>query len=62
MTINTGHISIAVVAGDIRATTQPVEPKLGQQVRMGDTLFFHIKPEVARQWIGVLEPIAKEEQ
>lgn len=31
------------------------------QLRLGLLNFIHISPEVARQWIGVLEPIAKED-
>jgi hypothetical protein len=52
------NLSVSVVAGDITATTQPPREDIGQQVKMGDDLYFHIKPDVARQWIGVLESIA----
>jgi hypothetical protein len=31
-----------------------------RMVRMGNTTYFHITPEMARQWITVLEPIAEE--
>lgn len=55
-----GIISVSAVAGPIRATNHPRNQKIGQQVTMGDDLYFHITPEVARQWIGVLEPIAKD--
>jgi hypothetical protein len=40
-----------------------MHPRIGQQVTMGDDAAFilHITPEMARQWITVLEPIAEEE-
>lgn len=62
MTTNrtTGNVSVSVAAGHIKATSQPTNPEIGQQVSMGDDLYFHITPEIARQWIGVLETIAKE--
>jgi hypothetical protein len=56
----TGDLSVSVIAGHIEATSQPPHPEIGQQVKMGDSrLYFHIKPDVARQWIGVLESIAE---
>lgn len=58
--MSTGILSVSAIAGPIRATSQPRNPNIGQQVTMGDDLYFHITPEVARQWIGVLEPIAKD--
>jgi hypothetical protein len=54
------NLSVSVVAGDIKATTQPSREDIGQQVRMGDDLYFHIKPEVAAQWLPVLTKIAGE--
>lgn len=58
-----GAVSVSVIAGEIEVTNTPITltPSLGQQVVMGNSgLYFHIKPEVARQWVSVLEPIAKE--
>lgn len=54
-----GGISVSVLAGHIKATSQPIHPEIGQQVSMGDDLYFHITAEVARQWISVLETIAE---
>ncbi len=55
-----GHVSVSVTAGPIAVTSQPLHPQIGQQVTMGDTLYFHITPAVARQWIEVLTTITKE--
>jgi hypothetical protein len=46
-------------------TAAPVEgarPPIGglHQLRMGVASFIYFTPEVAKQWIGVLETIAKE--
>lgn len=58
-----GRIMLIVNAGDIQPTNQPTHPVVGKQVRMGDSgLTLNITPATARQWIGVLEPIAKEEK
>lgn len=58
----TGHTSVSVIAGHIRATTQPIHPEIGKQVSMSDNLYFSITPEIARQWIGVLEAIITAEE
>ena len=57
-----GTVGVSIVAGHIAATDQPIHPRIGQQVFMGSgaDFAFHITPDVARQWIGVLEPIAKD--
>lgn len=54
-----GSISVSLLAGNITATTRPLHPEIGQQIRMNDDFYFHITPEVARQWIDALEPIAE---
>ncbi len=57
-----GNLSVSITAGHIRATSQPQHPLIGQQVAMGNgDLHFHITPEIARQWVGVLEQIVAEE-
>lgn len=59
-TRTTTIVSVNIIAGPIRATSQPRHELLGQQVSMGDDAYLNITPDVARQWIGVLEPIAEE--
>lgn len=56
---NTGSVSVSVLAGHIEVAAIDPNERIGQQVRMSDDLYFHIKPDVARQWIGVLETIAE---
>ena len=56
----TGHVTVSVTAGHLRATSQPVHPEIGQQVEMGENLYFHITPAIARQWIDVLKSITGE--
>ncbi len=61
MTTRTSTIvSVNIIAGPIRATSQPRHEKLGQQVRLGDDLYFNITPEVAQQWLPVITKIAEE--
>lgn len=56
-----GTVGVSIVAGHITATDQPPHPRIGQQIVMGSSHEFmlHIAPDVARQWISVLEPIAE---
>jgi len=54
-----GHLSVSVLAGHITITPQPIHPQIGQQVRMGDDLHFHITPEIAAQWLPVIHSIAE---
>lgn len=56
-----GIVSTSINAGDITATGHG-NPTSGHQLSMGNNLFIHITPETAKQWIGVLEPIAKEDK
>jgi hypothetical protein len=53
-----GQVQASVVAGHIEATaTKP--NNIGKQVAMtGSGVMFYFTPDVARQWIGVLETIA----
>jgi hypothetical protein len=60
MTRTTSIVSVSVIAGPIKATSQPPHPQLGQQVAVGDDLYLHITAEVAQQWIDVLTTITKE--
>ena len=57
-----GTVGVSITCGHIAATDQPPHPRVGQQIMMGDDASFmlHITPDVARQWIGVLEGIAKD--
>lgn len=55
------RVSVSISAGPIEATPNAT-PLAGQQVRMGDNLLLYIKPEIARQWIDALTPIAAKEQ
>jgi hypothetical protein len=56
-----GYVSASIQAGTIEATaTKPNH--IGQQVAMtGSGVMIYIRPEVARQWIGVLTEIATNE-
>lgn len=54
-----GLVSVSVIAGEIRPAAHDADGLIGKQVMMGNGLYFHITPTVARQWIGVLEPIAE---
>ena len=56
-----GTVGVSITAGHIAATDQPMHPVIGQQVSMGTDAAFmlHITPEVAKQWISVLETIAE---
>jgi len=62
MTTPEGTVGVSITAGHIAATDQPIHPVIGQQIVMGTGADFmlHITPEVAAQWLTVLEPIAKE--
>lgn len=54
-----GSISVSLLAGNITATTRPLHPEIGQQIRMNDDFYFHITPEVAAQWLPVITKIAE---
>jgi len=54
-----GTIGVSINAGHIEATGHSNGGT--HQIRMGDGgCFIHIKPEMARQWIQTLTPIAEE--
>jgi hypothetical protein len=59
MSTTEGLVSVSLIAGHIAATDQPPHEMIGQQIRMGDYLHFHITADTARQWVGVLETIAE---
>lgn len=54
-----GNVSVSVSAGPIRESAQPADPIVGKMVMMGDSLYLHIKPEVAAQWLPVIQKIAE---
>ena len=60
MTTPEGTVGVSITAGHIAATDQPPHPVIGQQLVMGTGVDFmlHITPDVAKQWIGVLQTIA----
>lgn len=53
-----GNLSVSIRAGHITATSVPTHPQIGKQVSMSDDLYFHITPDIAKQWIETLTPIA----
>lgn len=57
--IEQGLVSVSVIAGRIEAVDRPPHETIGQQVRMGDYLHFHITAEVAQQWLPVIQNIAE---
>lgn len=61
MTAFTNALSVSIMAGPIKLADRPPSPEVGQMVLMGVTgFYFHIHPEIAKQWIPVLESIAKD--
>ena len=56
-----GLVSVSAIAGPLTPTAQEINPTIGKGFNMGDNFYFHITPETARQWIGVLETIAAKE-
>jgi hypothetical protein len=60
--VSLGTVGVSITCGPIAATSQPIHPRIGQQVTMGDDASFtlHITPDMARQWIETLTPIAEE--
>ena len=59
--ITEGTVGVSIAAGHLTPTDLP-PTRFGKQIMMGDSgnFMIHITPEVARQWIGALEPIAKD--
>jgi len=52
--------SVTIVAGDIEPPRGPATTSGHHMIRMHDgATYIHINPETAKQWISVLEPIAK---
>lgn len=58
-----GTVGVAITCGPIKATDQPIHPHIGQQITMGNDSSFmlHITPDIAKQWIETLTPIATKE-
>lgn len=57
----TNSLSVSVLAGPIELADRGPDPKVGQMVLMGFSgFYFHITPEIAKQWLPVLETIAGE--
>lgn len=52
-----GFVSVSMIAGPIKPSTNRPE----MIVYMGDGLSILYTPEIARQWIGVLETVASKE-
>ena len=57
-----GIVTVSILAGHIQATHVKAHPLIGKQLAIGDDIHVHITPDVARQWIGVLEQIAATEE
>lgn len=53
-------MTISITATDIERSPNPPISGVGIQLRMGGGNFIYFTPEIARQWIGVLETIAKD--
>ena len=59
MTAHTNSLSVSIMAGPIELADRPPNPDVGQMVLMGHSgFYFHIHPEIAKQWIPVLQTIA----
>ena len=56
-----GIVSVSLIAGPIHETSTGPHPELGHQLRMNDNFYMHIHPDIARQWIQTLTPIASKE-
>ena len=54
-------VSVSIIAGPIQR--RPGTSSFGSLVRMGDgNIYFQITPETAKQWLPVIESIAKESE
>jgi len=56
-----GFASVSVNAGPITPTHLPTRPDIGKGFDMGNYLTIHIRPDIARQWINELTPIAEQD-
>lgn len=55
------YVSVSITAGEIQAHTQPIDDgRRSHQLRINSTSFIHFTPEVAQQWLPVLQQIANE--
>jgi len=61
MTTHTNALSVSILAGPIQLADRPPNPEIGQMVLMGVSgFYFHITPEIAKQWVPVIASIAKD--
>ena len=61
MTTHTNALSVSILAGPIELADRPPNPDVGQMVLMGVSgFYFHITPEIAKQWVPVIASIAKD--
>jgi len=59
--MSAGRINVSIEAGHLKPTITPPSPALGKQVEMdGSNVLLYITPEVAKQWLTILETIAGE--
>ena len=59
--MTTGRVMSTIHAGDIELTGRQAG-LAGHQVRMGHELHIYITPDIAKQWIETLTPIATTEE
>lgn len=57
-----GTVGVSITAGHLYPTNQP-PTRIGKQLWMGEhgDLAIHITPDIAKQWIQTLTPIAESE-
>ena len=59
--MTTTRVYVSIEAGHLTPTPTPPSQLLGQQFQMdGSPVLLYITPTIAKQWIEVLETIAKE--
>jgi hypothetical protein len=57
-----GSVGVSVVAGYIEVTST-ARTAVGQQVEMaGSSVYFYIRPDVAKQWLPIIEKLAAESE
>jgi hypothetical protein len=58
----TGHSYVSIHAGDLETTNTPPTHIGKLAVMKGSGITFYFTPEVAAQWVGVLQTIAEGEK
>lgn len=53
-------ISVSITAGAIQSHNPPIDDRRSHQLRINSTSFIHFTPEVAAQWLPVIQQIADE--